>query len=66
MRDAEVDVPTRDVGIPQRFLAHGSADQVKAEIGLTAQDVARRVVEWMSHRDAAVPSTVGSETQNES
>ena len=36
-----VDVPARDVGIPRRFLDHGAVAQVMAEIGLTAQDVAR-------------------------
>ena len=48
LRDAGVDVPARDVGIPQRFLDHGSISQVKAEIGLTAQEVARQVVETVS------------------
>jgi 1-deoxy-D-xylulose-5-phosphate synthase len=48
LRDAGVDVPARDVGIPPRFLDHGSIAQVNAEIGLTAQDVARTVVETVS------------------
>jgi 1-deoxy-D-xylulose-5-phosphate synthase len=48
LRDAGVDVPARDVGIPRRFLDHGTVAQVKAEIGLTAQDVARTVVETVS------------------
>ncbi|MGH3794374.1 MAG: 1-deoxy-D-xylulose-5-phosphate synthase [Pseudonocardiaceae bacterium] len=46
LRDAEVDVPLRDLGIPQRFLAHGSRDEVLADLGLTAQDVARAVTGW--------------------
>ncbi len=46
LRDAEVDVPFRDLGIPQRFLAHGSREEVLAEIGLTAQDIARAVTGW--------------------
>jgi len=45
LRDADVDVPARDIGIPRRFLAHGTRAEVHAEIGLTAQEVARRVVE---------------------
>ncbi len=53
LRDADVDVPTRDLGIPQRFLDHASRAQVLAEIGLTAQDVARRVVETMARLDGA-------------
>jgi len=51
LRDADIDVPARDVGIPQRFLDHGNPMQVRAEIGLTAQDVARRVVGWVSRLD---------------
>jgi 1-deoxy-D-xylulose-5-phosphate synthase len=48
LRDAECDVPLRDVAIPQRFLDHGSRPDVLAAVGLTAQDVARRVTEWAS------------------
>ena len=51
LRDAGVDTPARDVGIPPRFLDHGSVGQVRADIGLTAQDVARRVVEEVSGLD---------------
>ena len=48
MRDADVDVPARDIGIPRRFLDHGSRAEVHAEIGLTAQEVARKVVEMVA------------------
>ncbi len=57
LRDADVDVPTRDVGIPRAFLDHGSVAQVKAEIGLTAQDVARTVVENVAKRTPALDGT---------
>ncbi len=60
LRDADIDVPLRDVGIPQRFLDHATRTQVLAEIGLTAQEVARRVVETVARldgRDAADLST---------
>jgi 1-deoxy-D-xylulose-5-phosphate synthase len=46
LRSAECDVPVRDLAVPQRFLEHGSRDDVLAGIGLTAQGVARRVTEW--------------------
>ncbi|MHA6630722.1 1-deoxy-D-xylulose-5-phosphate synthase [Pseudonocardia sichuanensis] len=55
LRDAECDVPLRDLAIPQRFLDHGSRADVLAEAGLTAQDVARRVTEWA----AALPAEPG-------
>jgi 1-deoxy-D-xylulose-5-phosphate synthase len=48
MRDADVDVPTRDIGVPQRFLDHGSRAEVLAEVGLTAQEVGRKVVEMVA------------------
>jgi 1-deoxy-D-xylulose-5-phosphate synthase len=53
LRDAGIDVPARDLGIPQRFLDHASRAQVLAEIGLTAQDVARTLVETMAGLDGA-------------
>ncbi|MGH3828676.1 MAG: transketolase C-terminal domain-containing protein, partial [Pseudonocardiaceae bacterium] len=55
LRDAEIDVPCRDLGIPQRFLAHGSRDEVLTDLGLTAQGVARAVTGWM----AGVIRTIG-------
>ncbi|UQA92564.1 1-deoxy-D-xylulose-5-phosphate synthase [Streptomyces halobius] len=43
LRDAGVDLPLRDFGIPERFLDHASRKEVMAEIGLTAPDIARQV-----------------------
>ncbi|WP_158891907.1 1-deoxy-D-xylulose-5-phosphate synthase [Amycolatopsis anabasis] len=48
-RDANCAVPLRDLAVPQRFLDHGSRDEVLAEVGLTAQDVARKVTEWVAN-----------------
>ncbi len=57
VRESGCDVPTREIGIPVRFLAHGSVAEVKASVGLTAQDIGRRVVEWLAQGGAAVPVT---------
>jgi 1-deoxy-D-xylulose-5-phosphate synthase len=46
LRAAECDVPQRDLALPQQFLDHGNRADVLAAVGLTAQDVARRVTEW--------------------
>ncbi|GGJ22328.1 1-deoxy-D-xylulose-5-phosphate synthase [Streptomyces brasiliensis] len=48
LRDAGVDVPLRDFGIPPRFLDHASRAEVLAEIGLTAPDIARQVTGLVS------------------
>ena len=63
LRDAGVDVPTRDLGIPQRFLDHASRAQILSEIGLTAQDVARQVVETISRLDG-VEAAVEKQTES--
>jgi 1-deoxy-D-xylulose-5-phosphate synthase len=46
LRDAGYDAPTREIGIPVRFLEHGSVVGVKASVGLTVQNIGRRIVEW--------------------
>jgi 1-deoxy-D-xylulose-5-phosphate synthase len=56
LRAAGVDVPTRDLGVPARFLPHGKVDQLRAELGLTAQDVARQVVGWVAAIDPDRPA----------
>ena len=46
LRAANLDVPTREVGLPVRFLEHGSVADVRTSAGLTVQDIGRRIVEW--------------------
>ncbi len=47
-----VSTPVLTFGVPQRFLQHGTRDQVLEEIGLTGRDVAREVLEHVV-KDAA-------------
>jgi 1-deoxy-D-xylulose-5-phosphate synthase len=61
LRAAEIDVPLRDLAVPQQFLEHGSRSDVLAAVGLTAQDVARRVTEWAVAQCGVVPTL--SETE---
>ncbi|MGW7354301.1 1-deoxy-D-xylulose-5-phosphate synthase [Streptomyces sp. Z26] len=67
LRDAGVDVPLRDFGIPARFLDHASRKEVLAEIGLTAPDIARQVtglVARIGGRDGRFDGA-GAETESE-
>ncbi|MDP9241482.1 MAG: 1-deoxy-D-xylulose-5-phosphate synthase, partial [Actinomycetota bacterium] len=64
LRDADIDVPARDVGIPQQFLEHGNALLVRRAIGLTAQDVSRRVVGWVSRLDPGERVDLSGERSN--
>ncbi|WP_049565018.1 1-deoxy-D-xylulose-5-phosphate synthase [Streptomyces sp. SBT349] len=51
LRDADVDVPLRDFGIPARFLPHGTREEVLAEVGLTAPAIARQVTGLVARID---------------
>ena len=46
--------PLRDFGIPLRFLDHAKRAEVLAEIGLTAQDIARDIVETVASLETAI------------
>ena len=48
LRDAGVDTPVRDFGIPQRFLEHAKRPAVLQEIGLTGQELARDITEQIA------------------
>ncbi|HEX5595647.1 MAG TPA: 1-deoxy-D-xylulose-5-phosphate synthase [Micromonosporaceae bacterium] len=54
LRDADVRVPLRDFGIPAAWHPHGTRAQILADIGLTAQDVARDITGWVSSLDESV------------
>jgi 1-deoxy-D-xylulose-5-phosphate synthase len=62
LRETGIDVPARQIGIPTTFLAHGSVADVRAAVGLTPQDIGRRIVEWSalvlrsSEPDTGVPA----------
>jgi 1-deoxy-D-xylulose-5-phosphate synthase len=48
LRQAEIDVPCRDVGLPQQFYDHAARGEVLAAVGLTDQDVARQITGWVA------------------
>ena len=52
LRDAGVDTPVRTFGLPQQFLEHAKRASILARVGLTGQDIARRVTEALAGRTA--------------
>ncbi|MFI9511170.1 1-deoxy-D-xylulose-5-phosphate synthase [Nocardia sp. NPDC052566] len=48
LRAAGLDVPARDLGVPQQFLDHASRAQIHEELGLTADAIARRIAGWLN------------------
>ncbi|HEX6354626.1 1-deoxy-D-xylulose-5-phosphate synthase [Actinophytocola sp.] len=56
LRDADVDVPLRDVGLPQEFHVQGTRPEVLVQLGITAQNVSRRITEWIATRTDVTPT----------
>ncbi len=54
LRASRVPTVVRGFGIPQLFLDHSSRAEVLEQIGLTAQEVSRDVVEHFAHQEAAL------------
>ena len=48
LRDAGVHVPLHSIGVPLEFLEHSKRNEILSDIGITAQNIARSVVEWSS------------------
>ncbi|WP_327634289.1 1-deoxy-D-xylulose-5-phosphate synthase [Kribbella sp. NBC_00482] len=61
LRDAGVETPFRDFGVPQEFLEHAKRAVVLQAIGLTGQEVAREITEQLTRHAEAVsePDTAG-------
>ncbi|MEV6364113.1 1-deoxy-D-xylulose-5-phosphate synthase [Nocardia asteroides] len=50
LRDAGLDVPTRDLGVPQQFLDHASRNEILDDLGLTPDAIAQRIGGWLQSR----------------
>jgi 1-deoxy-D-xylulose-5-phosphate synthase len=61
LRRAEIDVPCRDVGLPQKFFAQASRGEVFADVGLTDRNVARQITGWVAAQGAPVAEPEVSE-----
>ena len=47
-RDAELFVPIHSIGVPLEFIEHSKRSEVLNDLGITAQNITRSVVEWSS------------------
>ena len=61
LRRTEIDVPCRDVGLPQEFFAQASRGEVLAEVGLTDRNIARQITGWVAALGAPVSEPAVSE-----
>ncbi len=56
LRRADVDVPCRDVGLPQEFFAQASRAEVLTAVGLTDGNIARQITGWIAAQGADITS----------
>jgi 1-deoxy-D-xylulose-5-phosphate synthase len=60
LRDAGVSTPVHEIGVEPGWHPHGSRNEILADLGLTAQDVARQVTGWITHLDHDPSEVVAS------
>jgi 1-deoxy-D-xylulose-5-phosphate synthase len=60
LRDNELDVPLRDLGVPSTWIDHGTRAEILAELGLTAPEITERVTKWASAVTAPAQSPLVS------
>jgi 1-deoxy-D-xylulose-5-phosphate synthase len=47
-RDARLEVPIHSIGVPLEFIEHSKRAEILEDLGITAQQIAREIVEWSS------------------
>ena len=47
-RDARLEVPVHSIGVPLEFIEHSKRAEILDDLGITAQQIAREIVEWSS------------------
>ncbi|MBB6171274.1 1-deoxy-D-xylulose-5-phosphate synthase [Nocardiopsis mwathae] len=55
LRDADLDIPVRTFGIDQEFLDHASRTTILADMGLTPQELSRKLTETVSRHTERSP-----------
>ena len=47
-RDARLEVPVHSIGVPLEFIEHSKRAEILEDLGISAQNIAREIVEWSS------------------
>jgi len=47
-RSAGVDTPIHSIGVPLTFIEHSKRSEILSDLGMTAQNISREIVEWSS------------------
>lgn len=63
LRDNDLDIPMRDLGVPVQWIDHGTRAEILAEVGLSLPEVSERVTKWISALAAPSDSVLTSSTR---
>ena len=64
-RDAGLQVPIHSIGVPLTFLDHAKRGQILNELGITAQQISRSIVEWSASLKDGFLSPISEVTRTE-
>jgi 1-deoxy-D-xylulose-5-phosphate synthase len=63
LRDANIDVPVRNIGLPDVFLEHGKRAELLKQFGLNSQEISRTIVEAVAIQGGLETVTDASQVQ---
>jgi 1-deoxy-D-xylulose-5-phosphate synthase len=63
-REAGLATPIHSIGVPLEFIEHSKRNEILSDLGITAQNIARDIVEWNSSQGAALSNSIMEEMQS--
>lgn len=62
-REAGLSIAIHSIGIPLEFIEHSKRSEIFSDLGITAQNIARSIVEWNSSESASTLDSAMTEMQ---
>jgi 1-deoxy-D-xylulose-5-phosphate synthase len=62
-REAGLNIPIYSIGVPLEFIEHSKRSEILSDLGITAQNIARSIVEWNSSNGSANSIAIMEEMQ---
>jgi 1-deoxy-D-xylulose-5-phosphate synthase len=63
-REAGLNIPIHSIGVPLEFIEHSKRSEILSDLGITAQSIARNIVEWNSQNGSANSIEIMEEMQS--
>ena len=63
-REAGLVTPIHSIGVPLEFIEHSKRSEILSDLGITAQNISRSIVEWNSANTSSGANTIMEEMQS--